>query len=104
MRIGLLGLLESRKGTLCLMVLTSLTVLAFLSKIDGMAFSAGCTLISTIYCWTQHRLDLQANAAPPLFSSPNRPVEPSMQELNQVQSMQQQNQELQNSMQFARRK
>lgn len=54
---GLVGLLESRKGTLCLLVLSSLTSLAAFGKIDGVAFAAGCTLISTVYCWTQSNID-----------------------------------------------
>ena len=55
---GLKGLLSSRKGTLCLLVLTSMSILAALSKIDGMAFAAGCSIISSIYCFTQHRADI----------------------------------------------
>jgi hypothetical protein len=55
---GIKGLLKSRKGTLCLIVLHCLTILAALGKIDGIAFTAGCTLISTIYCFVQHKVDL----------------------------------------------
>ncbi len=54
---GLLGLCKSRKGTLCLLVLGSLTGLAAFGRIDGVAFAAGCTLISTVYCWTQSSID-----------------------------------------------
>lgn len=55
---GIKGLLSSRKGTLCLLVLASMSVLAGLGKIDGMAFAAGCTVISSIYCFVQHRVDI----------------------------------------------
>ena len=54
---GLKGLVESKKGTLCLLVLGSLTALAAFGKVDGMAFAAGCTLISTVYCFTAAKVD-----------------------------------------------
>ena len=55
---GVKGLLSSRKGVLCLLVLISMNVLAYVGKIDGMSFCACCTLISSIYCFVQHRVDL----------------------------------------------
>lgn len=60
---GIQGLFNSKKGTLCLLVLTSMTALAAFGKIEGIAFSAGCTLISTIYCWTAHKVDIATIAS-----------------------------------------
>jgi hypothetical protein len=65
MKIGIIELFKSSKGTLCVMVLSAMTVLAFLGKLDpnGVSFSAGCTLISAIFCWTQHKTDIATLAS-----------------------------------------
>lgn len=57
---GVRGLLTSKKGVLCLLILLSMVVLGFFGKIDGVALSAGFTLIGSIYCWTASRVDLAA--------------------------------------------
>ena len=55
---GIAGLLASKKGTLSILMLAAMTALGLHGKIDGVAFAAGCSLISTVYCWTSHKVDL----------------------------------------------
>jgi hypothetical protein len=52
---GFLGLTDSRKGVLCLLVLNCLTILTAIGKVDGIAFCGGCTLISSIFMYTHQR-------------------------------------------------
>jgi hypothetical protein len=59
---GIIGLFQSRKGTLCIMILNCLTILTALGKVDGIAFCGGCTLISSIYMYTSHKQSIQQMA------------------------------------------
>jgi hypothetical protein len=62
MQIGLLGLIQSKKGTLSLIILACSTVAVMLSKIDGMSYAAVVGTIGTIYCWTAHKVDIATSA------------------------------------------
>lgn len=61
---GIVGLASSRKGTLSLLILSCLSVLTFLGHIDGTAFSAGCVLISSVFCFTQSKTDCASMGMP----------------------------------------
>ncbi len=57
---GLSGLLQSRKGTLSLIILVCITALCAWGRMDGTSFAACCTVISGIFCFTQSQTDRQA--------------------------------------------
>lgn len=57
---GLAGLLNSTKGTLCLLTLAAMTYLAHGGHLDGIAFSAGCGVLTSVFCWTQHKTTIAA--------------------------------------------
>lgn len=61
---GTVALLQSSKGVLCIAVLACMTYLGVHHDIDGTAFAAGCTVITTIFCWTRHKTDLAAMRQP----------------------------------------
>lgn len=56
-KLGISQLLTSSKGTMCLMILGSMTILAALNKIDGIAFSAACSVLGSIFCWSHSAVD-----------------------------------------------
>ena len=58
--LGIVGLCRSRKGTLALLLLTIMTVLCSLGKIDGIAFSACASVVSGIFAITQSSTDRAA--------------------------------------------
>lgn len=60
---GIVGLLSSRKGALCLLILATSTVGLLLSKLDGVSYAAIVATISTIYQFVQHRTDIAAMGA-----------------------------------------
>lgn len=64
MQIGMLGLIQSKKGTLSLIILACSTVAVMLSKIDGMSYAAIVSTIGTIYCWSAAKTDI-ASLQPP---------------------------------------
>lgn len=49
---GISGLIKSRKGMLCLLILGSSVYLAAKQCIDGMSFAAVVGTIGTIYMWS----------------------------------------------------
>jgi hypothetical protein len=55
---GIKGLVESKKGVLILLILTISSVLCAKGRIDGTAYAAVMTVISTIYCWTSSKIDV----------------------------------------------
>lgn len=57
------GLLSSRKGTLCLLIVAMMSVLGFMGKIDGMAFAGGCSLISAVFCYAHAKTDVARGAS-----------------------------------------
>lgn len=61
---GMRGLMQSRKGTFCLLSLVMLSVLGAMGKLDGVAFTAGCTMISGIFCWAHTKTDNNPNNEP----------------------------------------
>lgn len=52
---GLPNLLDSKKGTLCLIVLGCATTGLLMGKLDGTAYAAIIGTISTIFMWTSHK-------------------------------------------------
>lgn len=52
---GIKGLLESKKGTLSLIVLACATTGLLLGKLDGMAYAAIVGTMGSIFCWTSHK-------------------------------------------------
>lgn len=57
---GIKGLFESKKGTLCLLILAGSLTALLLGKLEGMAFAGVVGTIGTIYCWTAHKVDCAA--------------------------------------------
>ena len=55
---GIKGLMQSRKGTLCLLILGSLVALTAKGLLDGICFAAVVTTIASLYMWTQHKTDM----------------------------------------------
>jgi hypothetical protein len=66
MKIGLLGLLVSRKGSLSLLIFGCSFVAIMTNHLDGPSFAAITSTVAAIYHWTQHKLDLAAKATPNL--------------------------------------
>ena len=54
---GIKGLLDSKKGTLSLLVLLSATVAVLGHRIDGPSYATIITVIASIYNFVQHRID-----------------------------------------------
>lgn len=59
---GLVGLLRSRKATLCLIILAIGSVALFLGKLDSTAYAAIVSSVVLIYNYTVHKLDLAAQS------------------------------------------
>ena len=55
---GVKGLLGSKKACMSLIVLACATAGMLTGHIDGMSFSAVMTVVSGLYCWTAHKIDL----------------------------------------------
>ena len=58
MKIGFVGLLESRKATLCLLILAISSVALFTKHLDSVSFAAVVSSIVLIYNFVQHRVDI----------------------------------------------
>lgn len=63
MQIGLIGLIQSRKATMSLIILACATVALFIGKLDGVSYAAVIATIATIYNVAQHRVDIASQAA-----------------------------------------
>jgi len=57
---GIRGLLASRKGMLCLLILAIATVALFCGKLEGIYYAAIIGTIGTIYTFVQSRVDMAA--------------------------------------------
>ena len=57
---GFVGLLQSKKAVMSLLILIIASVLCFTGHVDSLGFSAVVGVIQAIYCYTQHRVDLQS--------------------------------------------
>ncbi len=57
---GLLGLVQSTKGTLCILILGVSSYALLTSKLDGVSFAAICSTIATLFMWTRSRTDIAA--------------------------------------------
>ena len=55
---GLQGLMESKKGTLSLLVLLCATAAVLMKKIDGVSYAAIISTISVIYNYVAHKVDV----------------------------------------------
>lgn len=76
---GIVGLVESRKGILCLIMffcsIIPMTILCFLGRLDGTSYaicmSALTTAVVAVFCHTQSQTDQAAMTAPPLTAIVN---------------------------------
>ena len=57
---GITGLLQSRKGTLSLIITASITYLCAAGKIDGTSFAAVVAVVQLIFCYSQAKIDQQS--------------------------------------------
>ncbi len=87
---GISGLLQSRKGTFSLIILTVATTLCVLGKLPGAYYAGVIATIASIYNYTQHRCDIAGVEANPsadttvsitnvrnsIVGSPDAPVAP----------------------------
>lgn len=55
---GIKGLLESKKGTLSLIILGCATWAVMTKHIDGMAYAGIISTVAVIYNFVQHRIDM----------------------------------------------
>ena len=62
--LGIRGLLGSKKGALCLLVLFVSTVGMFLGKLTGETFVASITIMSGIYSLASTAVDLKGGGSP----------------------------------------
>ncbi len=56
------GILNSKKGTMCALILAASVWLCAKGRLDGTQFAAIVASVVTLYTWTQHRIDLQKGA------------------------------------------
>lgn len=56
---GIKGLLESKKGTLSLLILATSTAAVLTKHIEGASYAAIISTVAVIYNFVQHRLDMQ---------------------------------------------
>lgn len=56
--LGIRGLLESRKATLCLIILLLSSVGLFVGKLDGVSYAAVVSTVAIIYNFCQHKVDI----------------------------------------------
>lgn len=56
--MGITKLLQSKKGTLTLLVLCSCSVAVLMGKIDGTSYAAVVATLASIYNFCQHRVDV----------------------------------------------
>ena len=54
---GIAGLFASRKGTLCILMISAMTVCALFGHLDGIGYSAACSVITAVYLHNQRKLD-----------------------------------------------
>lgn len=59
---GIKGLLQSRKGTLSLIIFIGSLVALFMSKLDGVSFAAIVGIVQALFCWAHSKTDQQAIA------------------------------------------
>ena len=52
--------MESRKGVLILLILTTASVLCAKGRIDGNSYAAVMGVIYSIYAWTSHKIEIAA--------------------------------------------
>jgi hypothetical protein len=52
---GTVNLMGDEKGIMCVLILACATAATILGKMDGNGFAAACSVIGSIYCWTQHK-------------------------------------------------
>jgi hypothetical protein len=57
-KIGFVSLIQSAKGTLSLLVLITSVVLCALGKLDGNSFSIVMGVVSSIFMYTNHKVDI----------------------------------------------
>lgn len=75
---GIQGLLESKKGTLCLIILGLATWALMTKHLEGAYYAAIIGTIGSIYSFIQHRLDL----ANPNYFPPPIPFNPGFTQIN----------------------
>jgi len=63
MQIGLIGLFQSRKATLSLIILSCATVALFIGKLDGGSYAAVIGTVAAIYNFCQHRVDIASQTS-----------------------------------------
>ena len=52
---GICGILASKKGVMCVLILACTTTAAILGHVDGTGFAAAMSVIGTVFCWTTHK-------------------------------------------------
>lgn len=55
---GLVGLIECKRGFLCLLILSISSTALFMKHLDGMSFAGIVSTIAVIYNYTQHRIEM----------------------------------------------
>ena len=58
MLAGPIGLLDSKKGTLSVLMLICATLAVILGKIDGLSYSGIVSIVSSVFMWTAHKTDI----------------------------------------------
>lgn len=75
---GIKGLLESKKGTLSLIILGLATWALMTRHLEGMSYAAIISTIAIIYNFVQHRIDMldqNAQWSNPAIGTPDAPIE-----------------------------
>ena len=57
-KVGLIGLLQSRKATFCLLILLVSSIGLLMGRIDGPSYAAVVGTLAVIYNYCQHRIDM----------------------------------------------
>lgn len=75
---GMQGLLESKKGTLCLIILGLSTWALMTKHLEGAYFAAIIGSLAAIYNFVQHRLDMAGYPYPSPPPYPNLGINPAI--------------------------